>query len=405
MEALIFLTYLAVILLLGIISTLISRKIKIPNILFLIFVGIALNKIKYKGAPLIEFPGVFLTSIGILALVLIIFDSSSRFKLKEFDQLSLKALKLTIIFLILNLVVLTFSTVFIFGLKINIYHILLGALFAALMSGTDPAAVLTMLGQTKNKLLELLEIESLINTPIIVLLPFIVLDLMGGIKVGSITATTFFDQMFPFLQDILLRLIAGIGAGILVGIILFKVMRRKYSETLSPLAIITAALLTYVLAENLKGNGVLAVTTLGLFFGNVYVKQKIQLKEFSAMFANSLEILVFVLVGLIVNVPFNYGFFMKSFSLFVIYLLVRFLSVQISFRKSTFTFKEKIFMTLNVQKGIAVAAVVFTLSLLNIEGITTILHLTLMFMIYSIILSTIIIRLSQYFIKADVKTE
>lgn len=405
MEALIYLTYLAVILLLGIISTLISRKIKIPNILFLIFVGIALNKIKYKGAPLIEFPGIFLTSIGILALVLIIFDSSSRFKLKEFDQQSLKALKLTIIFLILNLIFITFSTVFIFGLKINIYSILLGALFAALMSGTDPAAVLTMLGQTKNKLLQLLEIESLINTPIIVLLPFIVLDIMTRIKIGSITTFNFFEQMFPFLQDVLLRLIAGIGSGILVGIILFKVMRKKYSETLSPLAIITGALLTYILAENLKGNGVLAVTTMGLFFGNVYVKQKIQLREFSSMFANALEILVFVFVGLIVNVPFSYDFFMKSFSLFIVYLLIRFLSVQISFMKPVFTFKEKLFMTFNVQKGIAVAVVAFTLSLLNIEGITTILHLTLMFMIYSIILSTITIRLSKYFIETDVKTE
>ena len=405
MEALVFLTYLAVILLLGIISTLLSRKIKIPNILFLILVGIALNKIRYKGAPLIEFPGVFLTSIGILALVLIIFDSSSRFKLREFDQLSLKALKLTLIFLVFNIVFLTFSTVFIFGLEINAYSIMLGALFAALMSGTDPAAVLTMLGKTKNKLFSLLEIEALINTPMIVLVPFIVLDLMERIKIGSITSIPFFEQAFPFMQDVLLRLIAGIGAGILVGIILFKVMRRKYSETLSPLAIITGALLAYVLAENLKGNGVLAVTTMGLFFGNVYVKQKIQLREFSSMFANSLEILVFVLVGLIVNIPFNYDFLMKSFSLFIIYLLVRFLSVQTSFMKSKFTFKEKLFMTFNVQKGIAVATVAFTLSLLNIDGITTILHLTLMFMIYSIILSTITIRMSHYFVKADVKIE
>ena len=91
--------------------------------------------------------------------------------------------------------------------------------------------------------------------------------------------------MFPFLKDFILRFVAGIGAGFLVGIIIFKVMKKAYSEILSPLAVITAALLTYILAENLGGNGVLAITTMGLFFGNVYVKQKIQLMEFSTFFA------------------------------------------------------------------------------------------------------------------------
>ena len=56
-------------------------------------------------------------------------------------------------------------------------------------------------------------------------------------------------------------------------------------------------------------------------------------------------------------------------------------------------------MTLNVQKGIAVAVVVFTLSILKIEGISLILNLTLMFMLYSIIISTIVLKLSHHFVK------
>ncbi len=402
MEATTFLTYLAVVLLLGIICTLVSQKIKIPNILLLIIIGMLLGKIKYQGKLLMEFPPLFLTSIGILALVMIIFDSSSRFKLKEFDALSLNSLKLTGIFLVLNLIFLTIATMFVLGMKFNVYSMLIALLFAALMSGTDPAAILSMFKQTKNKILKLLEIESLVNTPIIVLMPFIILDLIRRIEIGATALPTFFDQIFPILQDFILRLIAGIGAGILVGLFVFKLMKKKYSDVLSPLAIITAALLTYILAENFGGNGVLAVTTIGLFFGNMYIKQKMELQEFSSVFANSLEILVFILVGFIIKLPLNPDFFIKSITLFIIYLVIRYFAINVSFKKEYST-KEKIFMTLNAQKGIAVAVVAFTLTILNIESISIILNTVLAFMLYSIIVSTIVVKFTKNFLNTEIK--
>ncbi len=403
MEAITFLTYLAVLLLLGIICTLISQKIKIPNILLLIIIGMLLGKMKFHGMPIMEFPAVFLTSIAILALVMIIFDSSSRFKLKDFDTLSMNALKLTGIFLFLNIIFLSIATIFVFGMKFNVYSVLAALLFAALMSGTDPAAIFTMFKQTKNKVLELLEIESLLNTPMIVLLPFIILDLIKKIEVQAIISSTFFDQAFPLLQDFILRLIAGIGAGILVGVLIFKIMKRQYSSVLSPLAIITAALMTYILAENFGGNGVLAVTTMGLFFGNVYVKQKGELQEFSSLFANSLEILVFILIGFIIILPLNPDFLIRSLILFTIYLIIRYFAIQLSF-KEEYTIKEKIFMALNAQKGIAVAVVAFTLTILDIGEISLILNIILAFMLYSILLSTIVVKFSRYFVSEEIKT-
>lgn len=403
MESILFLTYLAIILLLGIICTVISRKLKIPNLLLLIIIGIILGNLEYKGSPLIAFPGIFLTSIGILALVMVVFDSSSRFKFKEFDTFSIKALKLSLVFLFLNLVFLTIVTKWMFGIS----SAFLAAVFAALMSGTDPMAVMIMLKESKEKVVKMLEIESIINTPIIVLIPFIIIEFMKSVDVKLIFSK-FIEQIAPFLQQI----VSGIGAGILIGIIVFKLMRKQYSETLSPLAIITAALLTYILAENLGGNGVLAVTVMGLIFGSFYVKEKIQLQEFSSMFANSLEILVFVLVGMIINLPFTTEFFIKSFSLFLVFLFIRFVSINITFIKEDYSLKEKIFMTLNAQKGIAVAVIAFTLFtrysektsfLYNLQGVPEILNLILVFMIYSIIISTIMVRLSKYFIKSEIK--
>jgi len=211
--------------------------------------------------------------------------------------------------------------------------------------------------------------------------------------------TRFIDQLLPFLQ----QFVVGIGAGVLVGIIMLKFMKKEYSHVLSPLVMITAALITYILAENLKGNGVLAVTAMALLFGNVYVKQKIQLQEFSSIFSNSLEILVFVLIGLVIKMPFSLIFFLLSFMLFITYLAIRYVAIDFSLMGLKLKAKEKLFMALNAQKGIAVAAVAFTLSTLNIPGMGLILNLTLAFMLYSIIVSTIIIKFSKYFISQEVQ--
>lgn len=396
MEPLTFLTYLALVLLVGIICTILSKKIKIPNIILLMMAGIFLGNIYYKGEALINFPDVFLTSISILALVLIVFDSSSRFKLREFTSLSIQALKLTGVFLLLNVVFLTFFTFKIFSTS----SIFMALLFSTLMSGTAPDAVLVMLKKSKVKIFELLQVEALINTPLIVLLPFVMLDFIKSVRVEYIFSKSL-EQIGPFIQ----QFVTGIGSGIVVGLIVFKVMKRNYSETLSPLTIITSALLTYILAENLGGNGVLAVTTMGLFFGNVSVTHKLELREVSAFFANSLEILVFILIGLIIKIPLNFVFISKSLMLFIIYLAIRYVAITISLRSMHYNFKERLFMTFNVQKGIAVAVVAFTLTTLNMAGITTILHLVLLFMIYSIILATVAVRFSKYFVRVAVKNE
>ncbi len=393
MDALFYLTSLAVILAIGILCTLLSEKIKIPNVLLLVFAGIIIGHARYYGNEIINFSPLFLTCIGTLALVMIIFDSSSRFKLKEFDTFSFRAIKLAIIFLLLNLVILTIAVILIFGIK----NIFLAMVFSALMAATAPDVVLTMLrNASKNRVIELLNIESIINTPLIVLIPFIIIDLLKDYK-AELFLSKFMESFAPFIN----QFVTGIGAGILIGIVVFKVMRTQYSESLSPLALITTALVTYILAENLGGNGVLAVTTLGLFFGNIYVKEKESLHEFSYIFANSLEILVFVLVGIMIKIPLDFSFFVRSIVLFIIYLVIRYMAVQMCFSKLNYSFKEKLFMSLNVPKGIAVTVVVFILATFEIDGIQPILNLILIFIVYSIILSTIVVKASKSFLEAE----
>ncbi|MBW2977418.1 cation:proton antiporter [Candidatus Woesearchaeota archaeon] len=312
--------------------------------------------------------------------------------MKEFDALSVSAFKLTIVFILLNTAVLALAT-YLFYRPISP---LLVILFAAAMSGTSPAAILTALkGGVKIKTFELLEIESILNTPLIVLIPFLILDILRNIQ-EKFVISDLVNQIGPFTQ----QFITGIGTGVFIGILFFRVMKKRYSPTLSPLALIVAAILTYTVAEHLGGNGVLAVTTMGLFFGNVYIEHKKKLQEFSETFSLILEILVFTLVGLIIKIPLTLNFLIASLTLFVIFVAVRSLAVTITFSKQ-FNFKERLFMTLNIPKGIATAVVAFTLATYTIIGINLILDLILAFIIYSIILSTLVTRFSKFFVKVE----
>ena len=390
-----YLSYIAVILLVGIIITLITKKFKLPNILFLLIAGIILGHLKYKGDYLISFPAVFLSAVGIVTLAMIVFDVSSKFNIHEIDTVGIRVLKLSSIFLLLCLVFLSLTTKLFF--RVSWAHALV---FAALMAGTDPGAVLVMFGKAKNRILEILEIESIINTPLTVLFPFMILEL--SYKFGDVTLSKF-DILFEQLSPFLLLFAVGIGVGVLMGIIGSKIMGHYYLRKISPLALITLALLTYILAENLGGNGVLAVTIAGLFYGNLFIKEKIKLFEFSSLFTNFLEILVFVLIGLIIKFPFTFEFIYISLILFLVYLVIRYIALMLTFGKHGLLVRERLFMTLNVQKGIAVAVVAFFLS--TLPGLETVLHLTVVFMLYSIILSTLVLPFTKIILNIKEKKE
>lgn len=392
-ESLLYLGNIGIILLIGIFCTILANRLKIPNYLILIITGIIIGSISFRGEPIISFSPTFLTAIAILALVMIVFDASSRLKLKTVDSLTTSAFSLGIVFLIVNFLVLAVAAYLVVGID----TVLLALLFSSIVSGTAPSVILSVMKKGNSKVFDLLEVESIINTPLVVLIPFLIIDFINqGVKIDTIGT-----QIIPFIQ----QFVAAIGTGVIVGLIFFKFMRKQYSETLSPAALLTAALLTYVLAEYIGGNGVLAVTTAGLFFGNIFLDGKRKLQEFSFTISFILEILVFLVIGIVIKIPFSAKLFIQAAYLFGISILIRSFCVQMLFAKSDYTFKEKVFMSLNIPKGIAVAVVALSLAVFPIAGLVPVLNLVIVFMIYSIVLSTIATHYSKYFTKIDVLEE
>jgi CPA1 family monovalent cation:H+ antiporter len=397
-------TLIAVVLLVGIIVSWFAGKVKLPDVLFLLLAGMALGLPTIAGKRLIGFSDPFVASISVIALALIIFGSTAKIKLKEVDSWSLRALKLTFTFTFLHLIIFSTAVHFFVGFPWGI-----SILIASILAGTSPDIILQLLADCKHKIVELLKLESIFNTPLTVIIPFIVLDLMSGTVSAGVTEE-FLARLAPFLTTI----VAGIGAGVVVALILMKIMQRATNTSYGYLAVLVSVLLTYVLAEGLKGNGVLAVTTLGLFFGNSTIKDKAQLLTFENLLAKVLYIFVFMLLGsLIVELPLTATFFYQSFSLFLIYLIVRFIAVWLSVHKDT-PMKEIVYATLNAAKGIATATVIFTFVVLTkirpdyavlIPFIDSIRDISLAIILYSIVLAAITELFSKYFIGMKINTK
>ena len=87
MDPLQIITYLSIILTLGLFLGIISRKLNIPDVLLLILLGIFFGNFKLQGEYIIQFPGLFTATIALVAMVFIIFEGSLGLNLKKVDEL------------------------------------------------------------------------------------------------------------------------------------------------------------------------------------------------------------------------------------------------------------------------------------------------------------------------------
>ena len=253
-----------------------------------------------------------------------------------------------------------------------------------------------MLADKKGRVSEVLRIEAIINTPLTVIASLTFLNLL--LTTGELGYRQISGSFLPFLN----QFVYAVFVGVVFGFLIVFILKKSNLGNLNYIILITSAIITYVLAEYLKGNGILAVTIFGLIFGNYHFKKKLIYEKFVSIFSDALRIIVFILLGMIIVLPKDNIFIIKGTFLFLIYLLVRFLAVSISLKE--FRLKEKIFMCLNVPKGIDVAVIILMIisgAYSGIGGLTTVVSLSLLFILYSIVLSTIATRLEEYFLSYD----
>lgn len=173
-------------------------------------------------------------------------------------------------------------------------------LFGVMLAPTDPVAVLAILKENGvgEGLRTLLEGESVFNDAISIVLYLITLEFVEG------SGVTVQEGLFEFGLEVAV----GLAAGVAVGFLAHHLMRAVDDHLVETTLAIATAFGAYLLADNFHGSGVIAVVAAGLLIGNwgrslaMSASSQVSLSEFWAVIAFLANSLVFLLVGVSIDV-------------------------------------------------------------------------------------------------------
>lgn len=215
----------------------------------------------------------------------------------------------------------------ILGLDVDFIYCLL---FGALISPTDPIAVLGILKQVgaPKKLETKIVGESLFNDGVGVVVFLTIYQIAKG---GSVISVGHVAELF------LIEVVGGIALGLILGWITYRLMKSINDYDIEVVITIAAVMGGTVLAQYLHVSAPLAMVTAGLFVGNDRVRDS-SMSEVTEQYVDKfwelidilLNAVLFVLIGMeILVLTFNQDYIIAGLILIPTLLLARYLSLML----------------------------------------------------------------------------
>jgi potassium/hydrogen antiporter len=229
--------------------------------------------------------------IGVVALIVILFDGGMHIGWRRFRRAAVPIASLGVLGTLFTAAVMAACAHYFVGFDWTTAGIL-----GAALAPTDPAVMFSILGdkQIRGRTGTILEGESGVNDPVGIAL------MIGMLEFATADDGTLWSVVWEFLLEMGVGLVVGIAGTALLVFLMRQV--RLPSESLYPLRTLAAAGLIYGLASVAHGSGFLAVFIAGLALGDLDTPYKRQIIRFHTSLASLAEIVVFVGLGLTVDV-------------------------------------------------------------------------------------------------------
>ena len=281
----------------------------------LLFVAVIAGKVAYKfGAPalllflgvgmlfgweFISFNSPELTQfIGMIALCIILFSGGMDTNFKDIRPVIGPGLVLATVGVILTALILA-GFVWLVAPWIGFeFSFPAALLLAATMSSTDSASVFSILRSKKQGLREnlrpLLELESGSNDPMAYMLTVLMISVLSHTGNTGIGANIFY---------LIIQLTMGGLMGYLIGRAAVWTINRVHLQNTSLYSVLLLACIffSFAFTDLVHGNGYLAVYIAGLVVGNNRITQKHTLMVFFDGFTWLMQIVMFLMLGLLVD--------------------------------------------------------------------------------------------------------
>lgn len=306
-----------------------ASRIGLPTLVAFLVLGMLLGS---DGIANIDFHNVEIArTIGIVALVAILFEGGLSTSWRRLRQVAIPAVALSTIGVIVTALLVGVVSHKLFNLP-WLESFLLGAV----VSSTDAAAVFATLRFTniKLRLARTLEAETGINDPMAIALT------IGLISWIQSPAYNFNDFASLLIQQIGLGLVIGLGMGLLATWVFARLPSSVGS--FAPVVSISAAALAYGVASAVDGSGFLSVYIVGLAIGSTPSRYRHQFVTFHEGLAFLSQVILFIVLGLLVVPKDLLPVALPSLMLAVVLILIiRPIAVWLSIPNRYFNVREK----------------------------------------------------------------
>ena len=329
-----------ILLLISLLSIRVTKKVQVPLLILFLFIGIAAGS---EGIGGIYFDDAKITQdIGNVALLFILFAGALETKKSDATMalypsgiLATAGVFFTAMLAALIAYVLT---------NLNLKESLL---FGAIVSSTDAAAVISMLGGSnlKKKIRTVIEIESGSNDPMAYALILFILSMFGAGEKTSI----FWGVIFLFRQ-----IIFGALMGIIFGKISLpfgKILKIEREEFLT-IHLIAMLFICFAGTNIIGGNGFLAIYLMGILIGNEHFDFRMNCIKNMRVASWLMQITMFIILGLLVFPSQLKAVVIRGSILAIMITIVARMAVVFALMSPfKYTKKEKFFMSWAGLKG------------------------------------------------------
>jgi len=279
----------------------VSKKLKLPYSVLLVLTGAGIYPFK-DNFSILENLELNPQLLFFVFLPLLLFESAFNIDFRKLSKDLDLVTYLATFGVILSTIIIGFGASFVLQIPLEVAF-----LFAAVISSTDPIAVISIfkeLGVPK-RLIQLVDSESMFNDATSLILSDIIKPfLVASFVSGSMLQTVGDNLLFGFENFIYIALTSLI-VGSVIGLTASKLVEIIRNELFIEFTItIAAAYLAFIFTEEvLDSSGIIATVTVGVIIGN-YGKHKFSpkvkhlLKEFWEYLSFISNSLVFLLVGL-----------------------------------------------------------------------------------------------------------
>lgn len=319
---------LAIIFLLGLICSKFVEKIKLPGLIAMILVGIAISP--YMDNKILNIS----SELRTIALIVILTRSGLSLDFNELKKVGKSSMLLSFLPATFEII----ACIFIAPLIFNISY-LEAALLGSVLAAVSPAVVAPrMIKLIENK-------ESKKGIPEMILF---------GASIDDVYVIVFFTSFLSLLTTnkfsykeifvVPFKIVLGILFGIILGKITIFLFKKIYmSKITKTIILISISFLILPIQNYLPISTLLSIMAMGMCINYEIKDICVELKETYASLWSVFEIFLFVLVGISVKISYLKENVILGIILLLLILIFRMLAVYISVGNNGLSYREKIF--------------------------------------------------------------